>query len=59
MLNFGFLDKGLGTIIQHIFCMTFQQKKILMLYSINWSNFIMWFPLPLEMLGNMCIAIVC
>ena len=30
-----------------------------MLYSIDWSNFIVRFPLLLEILGNMCIAIVC
>ena len=30
-----------------------------MLYSINWPNFIVWLSLHLEILGNMCIAIVC
>ena len=30
-----------------------------MLYSINWPNFIVWLPLLFEILGNMCIAIVC
>ena len=30
-----------------------------MLYSIDWSNFIVRYPLLLEILGNMCIAIVC
>ena len=30
-----------------------------MLYSINLPNFIAWLPLLLEVLGNMCIAIVC
>ena len=30
-----------------------------MLYSINWPNFIAWLPLLLDILGNMCIAIVC
>ena len=30
-----------------------------MLYSINWTNFIAWLPLLLEILGNMCIATVC
>ena len=29
----------------------------LMLYY--WSNFIVWLPLVLDILGNMCIAIVC
>ena len=30
-----------------------------MLYSINRPNVIAWLPLPREILGNMCIAIVC
>ena len=30
----------------------------LMLYSINWSNFIPWLRLVLDILGNMCIKIV-
>ena len=28
-----------------------------MLYSINWPNFIVWLPLLLEILGNMCIVL--
>ena len=31
----------------------------LRLYSINWPNFTVWLPLLLEILGNMCIVIVC
>ena len=30
----------------------------LMLYSINWPHVIVWLPLLLEILGNMCIATV-
>ena len=30
-----------------------------MLYSIIWPNFIVWLPLLLEILGSMCIVIVC
>ena len=30
-----------------------------MLYSNNWPNLIAWLPLFLEILGNVCIAIVC
>ena len=26
-----------------------------MLYSVNWQNFIIWLPLLLDILGNMCI----
>ena len=31
----------------------------LMLHSINWPNFIIWLHLLLEILGNICIVIVC
>ena len=30
-----------------------------MIYSINWPNFIAWLTLRLEILGNMCIVIIC
>ena len=30
-----------------------------MFYSINWPNVIVWLPLFLEILSNICIAIVC
>ena len=33
--------------------------RCLTLYPINWRNFIVWLSLLLEMLGNMCIVIVC
>ena len=59
MVNFAFLDKGLGIISPLHFVYDFSTKVFLMLYSINWSKFIVWFPLLLEILGNMCIAIVC
>ena len=35
----------------------FWGKMFLLLYSIKWPNFIVWFLLLLEMLGNMCIVI--
>ena len=44
MLKFGFLDKGLGTISPAHFVYDFSTKMFLMLYSINWSNFIVWLP---------------
>ena len=46
MLNFDFLEKGLGIVPPP-------------LYSINWPNSIVSLPLLLDILGNMCIAIVC
>ena len=59
MLNFDFLDKGLGIISPAHFVYDFLTKMFLMLYSINSPNFIAWLPLLLEILANMCVAIVC
>ena len=59
MLNFDFLDEGLGIVSPAHFVYDFSTKMFPMLYSINWPNFIAWLPLLLEILGNMCIAIVC
>ena len=41
------------------FSHNFWRKIFLLLCSINWPNFIVWLPLLCEILGNMCIAIVC
>ena len=59
MLNFDVLDKGLGKVSAAHFVHDFSTKIFLKLYSINRPNFIVWLPLLLEILGNMCIAIVC
>ena len=59
MLNFDFLDKGLGIVSPAHFAYDVPAKMFLMLYSINWPNLIAWFPLLLKILGNMCIANVC
>ena len=59
MLKFNFLGKGLRIVSPPHFLNDFSKKMLLMLYSINWPNFIAWFPLLLEILGNMCIAIIC
>ena len=37
----------------------FWGKIFLLLHSINWPNLIVWSPLFREILGNMCIVIVC
>ena len=37
----------------------FWRRMFLLLYSINWPNFIVWLPLIREILGNMCTVIVC
>ena len=55
--QFWFLEKGLGIVFHQILCMIFQEKCF-MLQSINWPNFVFWYSLPLDILGNMCIAIV-
>ena len=59
VINFGFLDNGLGIVSLSHFGYDFSTKMFLMLYSINWPNFNAWLPLFLEILGNICIANVC
>ena len=59
MLNFDILDKGQGIVSPAHFLYDFLTKMFLMLYSINYPNFIVWFFLLLEILDNICIAIVC
>ena len=59
MLNFAILDKGLGMVSPAHFVYDFSMKMFLMLYSINRPNLTAWFPLLLEILGNICIAIAC
>ena len=55
MINF----KGLGIVSPPYFWCAFTRKMFLILCSISWLNFIVWLPLLFEVLGNMCIAIVC
>ena len=59
MLNFDFLDEGLGIVSPAHFVHDFSTKMFPMLDSINRPNFIARLPLLLEILSNMCIAIVC
>ena len=59
MLNFNFSGKGLGLISPSYFVYDFWRKMFLKLHSINWPNFVVWLPLLLQILGNMCIATVC
>ena len=51
--------KGPGTSCPASFSVWFFKKNILTLYSINLTNLIVWLSLPLEILGNMYIEIVC
>ena len=59
ILNFGLIGKGLAIVSPPHFVHDFSRKMFLELYFINWPNFIVWLPLLLEILGIMCIAIVC
>ena len=58
MLNFDILDKVLGIVSPVHFVYDFSTKMFLILYCINCPNFIVWLPLILEILANMCIEIV-
>ena len=59
MLDFDFLEKSLGIVSSPHFVHDFSRKMFLMLYANNWPSFIVWLHLLLEILGSMCIAIVC
>ena len=59
MLNFDFLEKGLGIVSPAHFVYNFSRKMFFMSCSINWPNLIIWLTLLLEILGNTCITIVC
>ena len=59
MLNFDFLEKGLGIVSAPHFLYDFLRKMFLTLYSTNWQNFIIWMPLLLKILDKISIAIVC
>ena len=56
MYNYDFLEKGSGMVSPQHFV---YEKMFLMLFSINWPNFINWLHLLLEILVNMCITIAC
>ena len=58
MLNFDFLEKGLGIVSPPHFVYDVSRKIFLMSYSINWPKFHVWLSLLFEILGNICIAIV-
>ena len=52
-------EKGLRLVSPPHFVHDFSRKMFLMLHPINWPNFIVWLPLLVEILHNMCIKIVC
>ena len=53
-----FREKGLELVFPSHFVYDFSRQMFLMFYSTNWLNFIVWLPLLVEMLCNMCITIV-
>ena len=59
MLKFDFLEKFLGLVSPPYFVYVFSRKFIIMLYSINWSNFIVWLCFPFQIWRNMSIKTVC
>ena len=59
MFNFNILEKGLGKVSLSHVVYDFARKMFLMLYFINCLNFIVWLSLLLEILVNMCSAVVC
>ena len=50
---------NMGIVSSPRFVNDFSRKMFLMLYFINWPNLIVWMPLLLEILCNMCIAVIC
>ena len=59
MLYFDLWEKGLGLVYPPCSVYDFHRKMFFKLHSINWPIFIVWLPLLHEILGNMCITIVC
>ena len=57
--NIDFLKKTLGLVSPPYFVHNFWREIFLMLYSINWPNFVVWLSLLLQISGNMCTVIVC
>ena len=57
--NFSFLGKDLGIFFRPHFVYEFLKKLFLKLCFNNWPNLIAWLLLLLDILINMCIAIVC
>ena len=59
MVNLDYLEKGLEIVSPPHFVYDFSTEMCLMLYSINWPNFIVRLSLLVEILDNVCIAIIC
>ena len=57
MLNFDFLEKGLGIVSPPHFVHDFSRKTFVKLYSSGWPVFIAWLSLFLKILVNMCLQL--
>ena len=57
--NFDFLEEDLGIVFPPYPVYAFLRKMLFILFCLNWSNFIDWLSSVLEIMDNMCIAIVC
>ena len=53
------LKRGLELVFLPQFLLNFWRKIFVLLYFINWPNFIVWLLLLCEIFDNMCLAIVC
>ena len=51
------IKRGLKLVSLPHFLHNFLRKLFLLIYSIDWPNFIVWLPLLCEILGNTCLAI--
>ena len=54
-----YIKRGLELVSLSHFLHNLWRKIFLLLYSINWPNFIVWLPLLCKILGNMCIEFFC
>ena len=55
MLKSEFLEKDLELISPPHFMCDLSREMLILLYSINWPNFIVWLSLRLQILDNICI----
>ena len=53
------IKRGLELVFLPHFLLNLKRKIFVLLYFINWPNFIVWLPLLCEILDNMYLAIVC
>ena len=57
--SFDFLEKGLGIVFPPYYVYYFSRKMLLMLFCLNWPNFMVGLPSALGIMDSMCTVIVC